>query len=571
MCLEWFGEKKSSFSPSAHQERLFATQMADGSWQQLPDANFSSGELNATVVNYWFLKSQEVDPSCESMEKAKAFILGRGGIEASSLFTKVFLALFCQYRWDRFPRIPYLLFAEYSPLNYWLFSQWVIPHLIAIAYLRKNKVCRDLGSRFDVPELFLDCESVPRTHRPPNWVDRWLLRKILSWQQPHGSWGGYTVSTIMCLMALEHDKCREKYPTVYDRGLYFIESLYSVAPQVAPGCLMDGHYWDTLLVAQALWAAGVDEQKLFQTVEFLTDTQSSSGGFPYGIDFEYAPDVDDTAVAVKLLSAFPSRRARAQKALKWLISQQNGDGGWGAFAKDNSGSILRLITRSFQDSVELFDASSADSTGHVLEALGNAGELYPHSASVLRAVQFLRKTQTECGGWKGRWGVNFLFGTTCALSGLAHVRMPRDPFIEHALRFLLGCQKPDGSFGESTASYIDAGKAGQGSGTPTQTAWALSALLQWESVNSPSITRAVSYLLDSFDATTQSWADDAPTGTGHPGLLYMNYPSYAASFPLLSLSGYRAAILNLPCSVENLPTHGWSSNREVFDRANSPG
>lgn len=54
--------------------------------------------------------------------------------------------------------------------------------------------------------------------------------------------------------------------------------------------------------------------------------------------------------------------------LKWLLGMQNKDGGWGAFDRDNNNQVLNKIP--FSDMDALCDPSTAEVSGHVLEAFG---------------------------------------------------------------------------------------------------------------------------------------------------------------------------------------------------------
>jgi len=142
--------------------------------------------------------------------------------------------------------------------------------------------------------------------------------------------------------------------------------------------------------------------------------------------------------------------------------------------------MAKLLAKGLTDSVELFDGSSADNTGHVLAGLGVYGLTAEHSRSVQRAVRFLRRTQHPGTGlWEGRWGINTLYGTTQAGIGLLRAgESPQSPYLLTAARTLMSFQNADGGFGESTLSYLDAGHHGRGTSTPTQTAWVLEFLCE---------------------------------------------------------------------------------------------
>lgn len=59
-----------------------------------------------------------------------------------------------------------------------------------------------------------------------------------------------------------------------------------------------------------------------------------NGGIPYGLDFEYAPDTDDTGLFVVVMTYFKDKYFdKISLSNTWLKSMQNDDGGYGAFDK----------------------------------------------------------------------------------------------------------------------------------------------------------------------------------------------------------------------------------------------
>lgn len=541
---------------------LLAAQLPDGSWRQARDPVLPSGDINATVINYAALKffktsisTADVQPA---MDAARRFILAAGGVDSANQFTKVFLALFGLRGWEEIHDIPYLIFMEALPLNYHQFSQWVIPHLIPMAYLRHNRVSRKIGGAFR-PELDLDELFAGRPWRngekepePSAWYDGFMVRKILGQQRTQGSWGGYTVSTLFSVAALDHfhRKHPEQFPAIpgaMQRGLEFVEPLYFDHGNGSyMGCLMDGSIWDTILAVQALARAGETSDPLVRAAENLYETQTAEGGFPYGLDFEQYPDVDDTSRALiflKKMAPFTPGAGAAEsrkRGLQWLLNRQNSDGGWGAFDRNNVGSrMMMLFTHDLTDSVELFDDSSADNTGHVLSGLAAYGLTAERSPAVRRAVDFLRRTQDPVTGlWEGRWGVNTLYGAFLAGTGLLHAgESPRSPYLLKAAAKLISLQNPDGGFGESTLSYLHRDHWGRGASTPSQTAWVLEFLCEMGLRDDPAVSKTVNYLLETWNEI-ECWQDDAVVGTGHPGILYVEYPVYPKTFPLMALVNY---------------------------------
>ncbi len=97
-----------------------------------------------------------------------------------------------------------------------------------------------------------------------------------------------------------------------------------------------------------------------------------------------------------------------------------------------------------------------------------------------RGLTFLLDEQERDGAWFGRWGVNYVYGTSGVLAALGADR-PGDRAIDAAVVrgavWLKSVQQPDGGWGETTASYDDAALRGIGPPTASQTAWALIGLL----------------------------------------------------------------------------------------------
>ena len=109
---------------------------------------------------------------------------------------------------------------------------------------------------------------------------------------------------------------------------------------------------------------------------------------------------------------------------------------------------------------------------------------------------FLTQDQSKDGSWFGRWGVNYVYGTSGVLRALETVSMTAQDYCVRAVSWLRQVQKADGSFGESLNSYEVVSSKGQGNSTPSQTAWGLIGLLAGADPNDPAIARAATYLIE---------------------------------------------------------------------------
>jgi squalene-hopene/tetraprenyl-beta-curcumene cyclase len=175
-------------------------------------------------------------------------------------------------------------------------------------------------------------------------------------------------------------------------------------------------------------------------------------------------------------------------------------------------------------------------TAHVVEMLaaeGRAGE-----ERCRRGVRWLLDAQGPDGSWFGRWGANHVYGTGAVVPALVAAGVdPGSPAVRAAVRWLERHQNDDGGWGEDLRSYRDPAWVGRGASTPSQTAWALLALLAAGEQDSPAVAAGVRHLV-ATQRPDGGWDEEHYTGTGFPGDFYIGYRLYAIVFPIWALGRY---------------------------------
>jgi squalene-hopene/tetraprenyl-beta-curcumene cyclase len=556
-------------------------QLPDGGWSIYPGG---PSELNATSKAYFALKLAGDSVDAPQMARARAAVHRLGGLELTNSYTRFYLALVGAVGWELVPAIPpeLMLLPNWFYINIYEFSSWtrgiVIPMMILWA-LRPNW---KLPERAQVDELFADPSrkkaAFDWSTQLISWrnfflaLDRGLkfyerlpwkplrqraLREAKSWLLEHmeRSEGLATIypamlNSIFALVALGYGPddpltCRETRE--FARFEIEEEDTIRLQPCVSP-------VWDTAIAMVALEEAGVapDDPTLVTAADWILSKQilgpgdwqvknkdAEPGGWAFEFRNDFFPDVDDTAFVLMALQRvkFPDARrmeAATRRGIQWLLSMQNRDGGWGAFDRDNDRRFLCNIP--FADHNAMIDPSTADVTARVLECLGRFGWPAGHPA-VQKGLKFLLKDQCGDGSWFGRWGVNYVYGTSGVLRALETVSLTAQEYCQRGIAWLKTVQKADGSFGESLKTYSDVSSKGQGASTPSQTAWGLIGLLAGSNTSDPAITRAVSYLVGNQNEDG-SWSEHDFTGTGFPCVFYLKYHLYRNSFPVYALSRY---------------------------------
>ena len=564
---------------------LRAKQLPGGGWSIYPGG---PPEVSASVKAYFVLKVLGDDPDSPHMRIARQTILDLGGIEGCNSFTRIYLAIFGQVSWADCPAVPpeIALLPRWFYFNLYAMSAWSRTIVVPLAILWAAKPARPVPAAADLGEL-----ATGRRPRPPSrdfrrglWaafftgIDRAIkvaealrltplrrraLARSEAWMRERladsdglGAIFPPIVNSIVALTCLgypEDDPILAAQVSELERLVVDEGDTLRLQP-----CFSS--VWDTALAATALAASDLPagHPALAAATRWLVDREVRRAGDwtiqvpgvePSGWVFEYAnafyPDCDDTAQVLTALAAAAPADARlaarrddaVRRGLAWLLAMQNRDGGWGAFDRGCDKEVLTLIP--FADHNAMIDPSTADVTGRTLEALANLGLDGAHPA-VRAAEAYLLAQQEPDGSWYGRWGVNYLYGTWLALSGLArHRPIGGQPWCRRAVGWIAGCQNLDGGWGESPRSYDEPEYKGRGPSTAAQTAWALLALLATGVENGPALRRGVNYLLRT-QREEGGWVDEPWTGTGFPKVFYLRYRLYATYFPLLALARYEA-------------------------------
>jgi squalene-hopene/tetraprenyl-beta-curcumene cyclase len=560
-------------------------QLADGGWATYPGG---PAEVSASVKAYFALKLEGEDPRAPHMQRARRTIESLGGIEACNSFTKIYLAIFGQYPWDRCPAVPpeLVLLPDSFPLSIYRMSSWSRAIVVPLSIIWAKRPFFRVPEGAGIGELEAaaapPCRRKPRSPRERFWraifsgLDAVLkgaerspwkplreraLRRAAAWTEERlaesdglGAIFPPIVNTIFALRALGIPAGDPRVLSQV-RELERLEIEENGTLRVQP-CF--SAVWDTALALHALLESGstAADERVLSGARWLLDREVNVEGDwarrvrgtpPGGWFFEYRnafyPDTDDTAEVLAALARVRfgdpgeerRRRDALSRALHWQLAMQNADGGWAAFDRGCDHDVLTFVP--FADHNAMIDPSCEDITGRTLDALGRL-EVPPGDPAVRRAVAYLKQRRQPDGTWYGRWGCNYLYGTWLALRGLRRAgEPPNGRVFREAAEWVESRQNDDGGWGELPLSYEDPAAKGRGPSTPSQTAWALLALFCAGTFDGDAVRRGVEYLLQR-QREDGSWEDAFWTGTGFPEVFYLKYHLYATFFPVWALATY---------------------------------
>jgi squalene-hopene/tetraprenyl-beta-curcumene cyclase len=543
-------------------------QRDDGTW-----ATYYGGpaDLSTTIEAYVALKLAGDAVDAPHMRLASDYIRQQGGIGASRVFTRIWLALFGKWPWESLPILlpELMLLPPWFPLNVYDFGCWARQTVVALTVINAHRPVHELS--IDIDELNVGPAPVVRhpftswarrfatldralhiyERRPISFVRRFSLgaaeRWILKRQESDGSWGGIQPPWVYSLMALHLQGYDLDHP-VMRAGLEGLDgfTIEDEAGRRIEAC--QSPVWDTALAVVALADAGVspDDPALRAAGQWLVREEITVPGdwtvrrphlAPGGWAFEFAndnyPDIDDTAeVVLALQRTQVGDGGSVARGVEWTEGMQCKDGGWAAFDVDNTRALCRELP--FCDFGELIDPPSADVTAHVVEMLSVLGRKGP---STDRGVTWLLNSQEPDGSWFGRWGSNLIYGTAAVVPALIAAGVSPDHIaVRRAVAWIEEHQNGDGGWGEDLRSYADPEFRGRGVSNASQTAWALLVLLA-AGARGAACERGVAFLVE-IQLPDGTWDETWFTGTGFPGDFSINYHLYHLVFPVMALGRY---------------------------------
>ncbi|MGO4212738.1 squalene--hopene cyclase [Terriglobus sp. YAF25] len=575
-------------------------QNADGGWSLYPGG---PSNVNYGVKAYLALKLMGWRADHPLMVKARESVLSLGGVVECNTFTKLYLCALGAYDYDAVPAIPpeIILFPNWFYFNIYEISSWSRGMLVPLSIIYAKKPFKKLAPEEEIDELFVGGRDRANLHlrwdkkRPVSWRNFFLLcDRVAHWAErvhirPLRSMAIKKAEKWMLERFEKSDGLGAIYPAMLNaivalrclgysmddpvliRAVDEFEKLGIDCPEgtedyPTPTFRMQPCFppvWDTAQAIYALGEAGVakDDPRMIKAADWILSKEVrhkgdwaekvrnvEPGGWYFEFNNEFYPDVDDTGQVLLALKCVENPRERYQyevceRALNWIWAMQCKNGGWAAFDKDNTKTIFEQIP--FADHNAMLDPPTVDITGRMLEMLA----LYGYNRSdkrVEKAVQFILSEQESDGSWFGRWGVNYLYGTFLVLRGLQSMGMwSHEPCVLQATEWVRMVQNSDGGWGENCGTYDDPLQRGMGPSTPSQTAWALLALLAGGDVRSDSVAKGVRWLID-HQHEDGSWDELVPgrngesyyTGTGFPRVFYLGYHLYKQYFPLLALTTY---------------------------------
>lgn len=395
---------------------IASQQRDDGTW-----ANFygGPGDLSTTVEAYVALRLAGHPPEAPHMARAAGWIRDRGGIPATRVFTRIWLAMFGEWEWDDLPVMPpeLIYFPAWFPLNVYDWACWarqtivpltivgslrpVRPLPVSLAELRRQAGQPDAPApaatdawavAFNRLDQALHAyERHAHQAAPVRAVRRAAMRRCAEWiiarQERDGCWGGIQPPWVYSLIALHLLGYGPGHPVIR-RGLAGLDR-FTITEDTPDGPVRrleacQSPVWDTVLAMIALADAGLPpgHPALEKAATWVLGEEMpgpgdwqvrrpglAPGGWSFEFDNDYYPDTDDTAEVILAL-----RRTHAGRAA------HTARGGAGQPSADPGGQ------------------SASRGTPPAPRWPGAPRETTRHPA-VTRALRWLIGMQSRDGGW----------------------------------------------------------------------------------------------------------------------------------------------------------------------------
>ncbi|MGB9597750.1 MAG: prenyltransferase/squalene oxidase repeat-containing protein, partial [Candidatus Poribacteria bacterium] len=358
--------------------------------------------------------------------------------------------------------LPKALTSHIKPPN-----QYAPPVRLFYSDIFKNMF---IAEKHTVVPLFLIMELHTKNRK---YIVSDLLTWLLDGRCKDGSWFRVGLITELSIMALidarKFGYGNDKVDQAIEEGNVWLQSLRSTDG----GCreAINLNVWDTSLSVVTLSYFKGYEAQIERAVKWLIENQNEDGGWAFsGLPGGNLPsDADDTALSVLALlrSGINKNHNSMQNGINWLIKHQAYDGGWGTYRPG------------------IGDVSCVSITSHVISALLEAKGF---DSQIDKAIRWIKSSISKQGYWKDLWLARNTYGTALAIEALIKTGNGKCNEAENGRKWLELCQNSDGGWGED----INGNKT---KSTIEQTAWSTYALLL-NDPNSPSAKKGIDFLLD---------------------------------------------------------------------------
>ncbi|MBA2405704.1 MAG: hypothetical protein H0V66_13085, partial [Bdellovibrionales bacterium] len=488
-----------------------------------------------STAGYVAAKIAGYDENDSRMLKLEARINELGGPLKSDLLTMPFLMMFSLYPIHSTfnTNIDRLLMKHTESIP------WIKVLLHPVLYMLDNGHNRVLSAEKFPRRLFkmsykkyAKRKGTPKPQKDDQFID-WASENM----NPDGTFFDYTPTTVPMLMALSTFPAQK---SIVQKGITTIESFQE---KTAEGNLLqtpgEASVGETFYMANVLLDVGFehDHPTIKRAEKYLQDHQLKTGGWGFSKNSIHFADSDDTSNAMYLMIRLDKARGKeirqeVFKALDWLLTLQNKDGGFGTWER-TKGLLGKLINKVANKKGLVMSESVFEHTARIVVCLSFLKELRPEAAiAYKKAFKWLLHQQNKDGSFSGTWFINYMFSTSMAMTALGTENSSRgDLAILRGLNYLKGQQAPNGGFGESPDSFLK-GKAVQ----LQQSSWAQTGLIvaQLHTLNAMTgckfknelrglLETSYLYLKEEKEGWSQSM-DQTWTAVTFPKVEYLIYP-----------------------------------------------
>ena len=533
-------------------EHVFSMQKTSGALAGYPEGPDHAGISTAGYVAARIIGIPESNPR---MKKLQQRILELGGPQKSDMLTLPFLMMFSlapvHTNLNQSVNDFFLKFSSHMP--------WVRVLIHPVLYILSNHQTRIL-SQDKYPhqifkmsyEKYAKRKSIPKKEKNKEFIN-WAMESL----NPDGTLFDYTPTTVPMLMALS------TFPGKIDIVAKGVKTIESFQEEIKPGQLLqtpgEASIAETFYIANAMMDVGYehDHSAIRRAEKYLMNHQMKSGGWGFSKNSVHFADSDDTSNSMYFLIRLDQARGKkirpeVYKALDWLLTLQNSNGGFGTWERTRNGMLGHMINKLANKKGLVMAESVFEHTARIVVCLSF---LKDHSPKTKKAYEdsynWLLAQQKKDGSFAGTWFINYMFSTSMAMTALGTNPEKGHEAIKKAISYLYRMQSPDGGFGESPDSFLE-GKAV----FLNQSSWAQTGLIvsQLHTLNAftgckyqPEMKALMEtthlYLRDEKDGWTTKM-DETWTAVTFPKVEYLIYPYIQRLVPWQAYNMHLTSVCN---------------------------